>query len=117
LKKVFFTKVPFDGILGLRFPDSLNFGTSVWHSMVFQGKIAKNMFSIWLRRFSNSGEGGLNGGEVVFGRIIPTHFSGDHTYVDVEGPQNIIAMYNIWVGGENTYISFDTLFVHVEFKN
>ncbi|KAL9818391.1 putative cathepsin D [Arabidopsis thaliana] len=70
--------------------------------MVFQGKIAKNVFSIWLRRFSNSGE--INGGEVVFGGIIPAHFSGDHTYVDVEGPGNFFAMSNIWVGGKNTNI-------------
>ncbi|AEE84544.1 unnamed protein product [Arabidopsis thaliana] len=100
--KEFFKKMPFDGILGLRFTDPLNFGTSVWHSMVFQGKIAKNVFSIWLRRFSNSGE--INGGEVVFGGIIPAHFSGDHTYVDVEGPGNFFAMSNIWVGGKNTNI-------------
>ncbi|CAL9226378.1 unnamed protein product, partial [Arabidopsis halleri] len=99
-----FTNVPYDGVLGLRLTDPSNFGRTVWSSMVDQGKIEKNVFSIWLRRFSNSGEGGRNGGEIVFGGIIPAHFSGEHTYVDVKGPQNFFQMYNILVGEKQTYI-------------
>lgn len=95
--------VPFDGILGLGSSlDSRSQTLPVWYSMLKEGKIKTRVFSIWLRRFSDSGERGRNGGEVVFGGTIPAHFSGEHTYVTVEGPKNLFKMYNILVGGKDT---------------
>ncbi|KAL1201748.1 Aspartic proteinase A2 [Cardamine amara subsp. amara] len=57
-----FQNVPFDGILGLGSPSA---------TILKQGKVEKKVFSIWLRNFAKSGPNGREGGEVVFGGVVP----------------------------------------------
>lgn len=47
--------------------------------MVKQGLIKEPVFSFWLNRNADEGEGG----ELVFGGVDPNHFKGKHTYVPV----------------------------------
>ncbi|KAL8488370.1 hypothetical protein ACS0TY_024592 [Phlomoides rotata] len=47
--------------------------------MVAQGLVKEHVFSFWLNRNSEEGEGG----ELVFGGVNPSHFIGEHTYVPV----------------------------------
>ncbi|KAL8462733.1 hypothetical protein ACS0TY_033669 [Phlomoides rotata] len=62
----------FDGILGLVSKRSRD-------KMVAQGLVKEPVFSFWLNRNSEEGEGG----ELVFGGVDPSHFIGEHTYVPV----------------------------------
>ncbi|WOL18395.1 aspartic proteinase [Canna indica] len=75
-----FLLAKFDGIVGLGFPEiSVGDAPPLWYSMAEQGLIEKKVFSFWLNR--NADEG--NGGELVFGGVDPKHFRGNHTYVSV----------------------------------
>lgn len=47
--------------------------------MVDQGLIEDPIFSFWLNRNSEAGDGG----EIVFGGSDPKHYIGQHTYVPV----------------------------------
>ncbi|KAL8494726.1 hypothetical protein ACS0TY_025529 [Phlomoides rotata] len=77
---VTFLVARFDGILGLGFKEiSVGKATPVWDKMVAQGLVKEPVFSFWLNR--NSEE--VEGGELVFGRVDPSHFIGEHTYVHV----------------------------------
>lgn len=49
--------------------------------MVNQHLVKDQVFSFWLNRKSEEGEG--EGGEIVFGGVDPKHFTGEHTYVPV----------------------------------
>ncbi|XP_019089483.1 PREDICTED: aspartic proteinase oryzasin-1-like [Camelina sativa] len=89
----------FDGILGLGSPQLSSTKTvPVWYSMMKQGKIEKNIFSIWLGRSESSGAGG----EIVFGGTNPAHYTGQHTYVTVKGRRHSFQMNNIFVGKADT---------------
>lgn len=89
---------PWDGILGLM-GKPLSTGTRpVWESMMEQGVIKKNIFSIWLHSDS---------GELVFGGTVPGHFTGVHTFVDTEGPRNFFKIYSFFVGKSDTKICSD----------
>lgn len=47
--------------------------------MVNQNLVKDQVFSFWLNRISEEGEGG----EIVFGGVDPNHYKGMHTYVPV----------------------------------
>lgn len=47
--------------------------------MVEQGLIKDPIFSFWLNRNAEDGDGG----EIVFGGVDPNHYKGDHVYVPV----------------------------------
>ncbi|KAG5516439.1 hypothetical protein RHGRI_037225 [Rhododendron griersonianum] len=75
-----FLVAKFDGILGLGFREiSVGGAVPVWENMVKQGLIKEPVFSFWLNRNADEGEGG----ELVFGGVDPNHFKGKHTYVPV----------------------------------
>ncbi|KAI3718687.1 hypothetical protein L6452_19567 [Arctium lappa] len=70
----------FDGILGLGFKEiSVGNAVPVWDNMVNQHLVKERVFSFWLNRRSEGGEGG----EIVFGGVDPKHHKGTHTYVPV----------------------------------
>ncbi|XP_047332857.1 aspartic proteinase A1-like [Impatiens glandulifera] len=75
-----FTSTKFDGILGLGFQEiSVKGVVPIWYNMMNQGLIQNPVFSFWLNRNLEEGEGG----ELVFGGIDPMHYKGNHTYVPV----------------------------------
>ncbi|KAF8118174.1 hypothetical protein N665_0006s0167 [Sinapis alba] len=94
---------PWDGIFGLSglLKSSITETRPIWRAMMEQGVVKKKVFSIWLRRYSDSGE---KGGEIVFGGTDPKHFTGAHTYVVAEGEHNIFKMYSFFVGKINTKV-------------
>lgn len=49
------------------------------YNMVNQGLVNESVFSFWFNRNID----GEEGGEIVFGGVDPTHFTGEHTYVPV----------------------------------
>ncbi|KAL4585364.1 hypothetical protein LXL04_009983 [Taraxacum kok-saghyz] len=70
----------FDGILGLGFKEiSVGDAVPVWYNMIDQHLIKDRVFSFWMNRNSEEGEGG----EIVFGGVDPKHYKGAHTYVPV----------------------------------
>ncbi|CAF2151459.1 unnamed protein product [Brassica rapa] len=73
----------------------------IWRTMMDEGVVTKKVFSIWLRRYSDSGE---NGGEIIFGGIDQEHFTGAHTYVDAEGPHNTFKINSFFVGKIDTKV-------------
>lgn len=112
------TKIPFDGILGLGSPLGSLTGTEpVWETMLRQGQIKKKVFSIWLKKFPDSGVGGRDGGEIVFGGLVPEQFTGEHTYVNVEGKKNYFKMFNVIVGRKDTKICSNECQVFVDSGN
>ncbi|KAM9953273.1 hypothetical protein ACTFIR_008336 [Dictyostelium discoideum] len=67
----------FDGILGLAFQSiSVNSIPPVFYNMLSQGLVSSSLFSFWLSRTP-----GANGGELSFGSIDNTKYTGDITYV------------------------------------
>lgn len=49
------------------------------YNMIEQGLVKHPLFSFWLNRHDEEGEGG----EIVFGGIDPSHHKGEHIYVPV----------------------------------
>ncbi|CAF1697185.1 cardosin-F-like [Brassica napus] len=94
---------PWDGIFGLSgiSKSTITGARPVWRTMMDEGLVTKKVFSIWLRRYSDSAE---DGGEIVFGGIDQEHFTGAHTYVDAEGPLNKFMMYSFFVGKIDTKV-------------
>nr|XP_043620507.1 cyprosin-like [Erigeron canadensis] len=75
-----FLAAKFDGILGLGFREiSVGDAVPVWYNMVVQNLVQEPVFSFWLNRHVDEGEGG----ELVFGGVDTHHFKGEHTYVPV----------------------------------
>ncbi|KYR03123.1 cathepsin D [Tieghemostelium lacteum] len=67
----------FDGILGLAFQSiSVNDIPPVFYNMMAQGSISDNLFSFWLSKTPGS-----NGGELSFGSIDNTKYTGSINYV------------------------------------
>ncbi|KAI3498930.1 hypothetical protein L1887_34717 [Cichorium endivia] len=52
---------------------------STWYNMINQHLVKESVFSFWLNREGNKGEGG----EIIFGGVDPNHYQGMHTYVPV----------------------------------
>ena len=72
----------FDGILGLGLPSSSIFGVkTIFNEMVDQKVIMEPVFSVYLQKDGN----GTSGGEIIFGGIDKTKYTGDLTYVPVSG--------------------------------
>ncbi|KAI0872458.1 aspartic peptidase domain-containing protein [Hypoxylon argillaceum] len=92
-----FTQFPFDGILGLATSDD------TWLSAVKNAKlIDSNMFGVSLSRSSD----GINDGEIVFGALDPSKYTGDVTYSSVKSNSAwTIALDDITVGGESAGIT------------
>ena len=75
---IFFGK--FDGVLGLGFPSSAAAGVKpIFNEMIDQKVIMEQVFSIYLQKDGND----TSGGEITFGGIDNTKFSGDLTYVPI----------------------------------
>ncbi|MBN3304474.1 CATEA protein, partial [Amia calva] len=75
-----FVDADFDGILGLGYPSIAAAGaTPVFDSMMAQGLLDLPLFSVYLNR--NSDYSG--GGEILFGGIDESHFSGELHWVPV----------------------------------
>ncbi|EGC35401.1 preprocathepsin D [Dictyostelium purpureum] len=67
----------FDGILGLAFQSiSVNDIPPVFYNMIDQGLVGQNLFSFWLSKTPGS-----NGGELSFGSIDSSKYTGPITYV------------------------------------
>uniref|UniRef100_A0A0D3B0T4 Peptidase A1 domain-containing protein n=1 Tax=Brassica oleracea var. oleracea TaxID=109376 RepID=A0A0D3B0T4_BRAOL len=96
-------QAPWDGIFGLSglSKSTITGARPIWRTMMDEGVVTKKVFSIWLRRYSDSGE---NGGEIVFGGIDQEHFTGAHTYVDAEGPHNTFKVHSFFVGKIDTKV-------------
>ncbi|KAH0942493.1 hypothetical protein HID58_002130 [Brassica napus] len=94
---------PWDGIFGLSglSKSTITGARPIWRTMMDEGVVTKKVFSIWLRRYSDSGE---NGGEIIFGGIDQEHFTGAHTYVDAEGPHNTFKINSFFVGKIDTKV-------------
>ncbi|KAI1132155.1 aspartic peptidase domain-containing protein [Nemania abortiva] len=92
-----FTQFPFDGILGLAT------SSDTWLSAVKDAKlIDSNMFGISLSRSSD----GTNDGEIVFGALDPSKYTGNITYSSVKSNSAwTIPMDNITISGESTGIT------------
>ncbi|KFK28752.1 hypothetical protein AALP_AA7G042100 [Arabis alpina] len=73
-------EIRFDGILGLG-TDAVSRTPTVWTTMMTEGKVEKNMYSIWLRPSSIEAD---DGGEIVFGGLVAEQFIGEHTYLDLD---------------------------------
>ncbi|KAJ6803198.1 phytepsin-like isoform X1 [Iris pallida] len=97
---VTFLVAKFDGILGLGFQEiSVGNAVPVWYNMVDQGLIKDPVFSFWLNRNAEDGEGG----ELVFGGSDPSHYKGKHTYVPVtQKGYWQFDMGDVLVGGQTT---------------
>ncbi|KAK9915053.1 hypothetical protein WJX75_004180 [Coccomyxa subellipsoidea] len=75
-----FVAAKFDGILGLAFPEiSIGGVTPPFQNMVQQGLVPEPVFSFWLNRNDPSGPGG----ELVLGGVDPSHYTGEHLWVNV----------------------------------
>ncbi|BDA43728.1 Aspartic proteinase oryzasin-1 [Coccomyxa sp. Obi] len=75
-----FVAAKFDGILGLAFPEiSIGGVTPPFQNMVNQGLVPEPVFSFWLNRNDPSGPGG----ELVLGGVDPSHYTGEHLWVNV----------------------------------
>ena len=68
----------FDGILGLAFQTiSVDNVTPVWYNLLSQGKVSSPVFGVYLSRNAQS----KVGGEITFGGIDTSRYTGDITYV------------------------------------
>ncbi|CAM0881843.1 unnamed protein product [Alopecurus aequalis] len=100
-----FLAAKFDGILGLGFKEiSVEGAVPVWYNMVAQGLVKKPVFSFWLNRNADDGEGG----EIVFGGDDPNHYKGIHTYTRVTRKAFWqFEMGDFLIGGRSTGICVD----------
>ncbi|EFA81975.1 cathepsin D [Heterostelium album PN500] len=72
-----FDLAKFDGILGLAFQSiSVNSIPPVFYNMMAQGLVQQPVFAFWLSKVP-----GANGGELTFGSIDTTRYTGPITYV------------------------------------
>lgn len=75
-----FSSGSFDGILGLGYPQIAADGvTPVFDQMISQGVVSSPLFSVYLNRDLD----GSSGGEIIFGGVDDTHYTGDVSYVPV----------------------------------
>ncbi|XP_078512428.1 pepsin A-like [Lissotriton helveticus] len=73
-----FANFPFDGFLGLSYPDMVDDGTTtVFDTMWNQGLIPDDLFSIYLSSYGESGS------MVIFGAIDPSYYFGNIYWVPV----------------------------------
>ncbi|WZZ38206.1 hypothetical protein YC2023_034465 [Brassica napus] len=80
----------------------------IWRTMMEQGVVTTKVFSIWLRRYSDSGKCV----EIVFGGTDQEHFTGAHTYFEAEGPHNIFKLYSfLWAKLTPKFVPMDAKFL------
>jgi cathepsin D len=72
-----FVETKADGILGLAFDSiSVDHVTPFWYNLLSQGLVSNSLFSFWL----DKNPAGSSGGELVFGDVDSTLFTGDFFY-------------------------------------
>ncbi|KAK3251119.1 hypothetical protein CYMTET_39534 [Cymbomonas tetramitiformis] len=72
----------FDGILGLAFSRiSVGGQVPVFDNMVAQGLVSEPVFAFWLNRTSDLVSKTTTGGEITFGGLDASHYTGPITYV------------------------------------
>jgi len=73
-----FVAAKFDGILGLAFQSiSVDHVTPVFYNMISQGLVSQQLFSVWMSQT----DGANPGGELLFGAIDSSRYTGSLTYV------------------------------------
>ncbi|KAG8077320.1 hypothetical protein GUJ93_ZPchr0007g4175 [Zizania palustris] len=100
-----FLLAKFDGILGLGFQEiSVEGARPVWYNMIDQNLVPEPVFSFWLNRNANDGDGG----EIVFGGADQNHYTGAHTYTRVTKKAFWqFEMGDFLIGGKSTGICVD----------
>ncbi|GCC30849.1 hypothetical protein chiPu_0009303 [Chiloscyllium punctatum] len=74
-----FYYAPFDGILGLAYPNIASSGvTPVFDNMMAEKLVQQDLFAFYLTR-----QDGQSGSEVVFGGVDPNHYTGHINWVPV----------------------------------
>ncbi|XP_072336087.1 gastricsin-like [Scyliorhinus torazame] len=93
----------YDGILGLAYPSlSAGYATPVFDNMIHDNLVSSPLFSIYLSRKPTS----QNGGEMIFGGIDNSHYTGAITWVPVlQEMYWLIAMEGVLLNGQPAFCS------------
>ncbi|KAF8101397.1 hypothetical protein N665_0206s0073 [Sinapis alba] len=113
----YFTRVKFDGILGLGLP-SLKIArtNTVLENLVEKKLISQRIFSIWLTSRKGAGDEVENAGQITFGGLDKRHFRGEHVYVPVLSRTGFwnISMSQISVDGRDIKVCVPHCFAFVD---
>jgi len=95
----------FDGILGLAFDSiSVDSVTPWWYNLVNQGEVSDPVFSFWLSKDPNASQGG----EITFGGLDDSRYSGDVTYVPLNSETYwAFLMDDLKIGGKSAGVCSD----------
>jgi len=86
----FFAEQPFDGILGLAYPDiAADYVTPVFDVIMKNNLVPKNFFSVYLDSTLND-----TSSEIIFGALDPNHFIPPITFVPVV---SLLGFYTYWL--------------------
>ncbi|XP_038675944.1 gastricsin-like [Scyliorhinus canicula] len=99
----YFGYAPFDGVLGLAYPSLARGGaTPVFNNMINDNLLEQSLFSVYLKRNSNS----QDGGEVLFGGIDYSLYSGQITWVPlIQEVFWTIAVQSVIINGQSSFCS------------
>ncbi|CAF2048263.1 unnamed protein product [Brassica rapa] len=98
----FYINLPYDGFVGLGLPLPANIdavgAVPIWMTLMNQGLLRINLFSLYLRNYYFHGN---DGGSLIFGGVSQEHYEGHHQYFDLVDNSNQwkIHMYSVSVAG------------------